>query len=98
MTARDSLLDHIWEDLFAVLKALGRAPHAGRSDAAAAAGARGGQAGDTQDWDMALCQERCLRSAAEVKTAVLQLQARPSVTFVTAARTSLPVGLASRSS
>jgi hypothetical protein len=74
VAARDSLLDHVWADVLTCLKALGKAPLSNRSSSAAAEGQRGGQAGDAQDWDLSLCQERCLRSVSEVKATVVQQQ------------------------
>jgi hypothetical protein len=76
MAARTSLLDHVWTDVHSSLRSLGHALLSGRSSSAALEGEQGGQAGDMQDWDMPLCQERCLRSVSELKAYLIQQQVR----------------------
>lgn len=91
VTSRDGLLDHIWADALASLRALGRhtpsqpsSPTPGQRDAtvSGASGHAHSEAGDAygargsgaHDWSAPHVQERCVRSMAELKAVVLQLQ------------------------
>jgi hypothetical protein len=53
-----------------------RSEQATRHPRAAPAVLGGGQAGDIQERDMLLCQDRCLRSVSEIKAYLISQQVR----------------------